>query len=176
MVALEAALAIDPGSLVYQRDRGRFLYFARRYDEAIVQLKRVIELDENFGTAYPWLWSAYEMKGDNAGAFETFIKAKERSDPERVESYQRAYETAGWPGVRRKHVEFLKLNENGSGFSSCTVARQCALLGEKEQAFSYLTKAIEKREGSIGMLNVEPVFDNLRGDPRFDELVRRIGL
>ena len=56
------------------------------------------------------------------------------------------------------------------------MARQCALLGKKEQAFEYLNKAIENRAGQVQMLNVEPPFDILRDDPRFDELVRRVGL
>ena len=50
------------------------------------------------------------------------------------------------------------------------------MLGDKEQAFEYLNKAIEKRQGQMIMLNVEPPFEILRGDPRFDELVRRVGL
>jgi len=53
---------------------------------------------------------------------------------------------------------------------------QCALLGDKEQAFEYLNKAVEKRHSQMVMLNVEPAFDSLRDDPRFDELVRRVGL
>ena len=92
---MKIALAIDPNSLVYQRERGRFFYFARRYDEAIVQLERVLELDENFNTAYGWLSLAYEMKGDYAGAFEWFIKDQKRSNPEYVEPLQKAYETGG---------------------------------------------------------------------------------
>ncbi len=50
------------------------------------------------------------------------------------------------------------------------------MLGEKEQAFEYLNKAIEKRHGQLRMLKVEPNFDILRDDPRFDELVKRVGL
>jgi hypothetical protein len=56
------------------------------------------------------------------------------------------------------------------------MARQCALVGEKEQAFVYLNKAMEKRQGQMIMLNVDPPFDILRADPRFDELVKLIGL
>ncbi len=56
------------------------------------------------------------------------------------------------------------------------MARQCVLLGDKEQAFAYLNKAIEKRQGQMIQLKVEPPFDSLRDDPRFDELVRRVGL
>lgn len=176
MAEVETALAIDPGALMYQRDRGRFLYYARRYDEAIVQLKRVIDLDENFGSAYGWLMFSYEMKGDYAGAYETFIKTQKRTNPDRVEIYQKAYETEGWQGVGRKRLEFFKLNENKPESSFFDTARWCALPGEKEQAFEYLNKAVERREWAVIMLNVDPPFDSLRGDPRFAELVRRVGL
>jgi hypothetical protein len=50
------------------------------------------------------------------------------------------------------------------------------LLGEKDQAFEYLNKAVEEHEWAVIMLNVEPTLDSLRSDPRFAELVRRVGL
>ena len=176
LAKIDTALAIDPGSPFYQKERGRFLYYARRYDEAIVQLRRVIELDENSGTAWGNLWAAYEMKGDDAGAYETFMKRQKQSNPERLKIYQKAYETAGWQGVRRRLLEFSKQDEQKPGSNLFAIARQCALLGEKEQAFEYLNKAFEKHQNHMIMLNVEPALDSLRGDPRFDELVRRIGL
>jgi len=176
MAEIETTLAIDPGSPLYQQQRGRILYYARRYDEAIVQLKRVIELDENSGMAWAMLWVAYEMKGDDAGAYETFIQSHKRRNSEHIEVYQKAYETAGWQGVRQKHLEFNKLNEHKPGSNLFAIARQYALLGEKEQAFEYLNKAFEKHQSQMIILNVEPSLDSLRGDPRFDELVRRVGL
>ncbi len=176
IAAVEAALEIDPNSLILQRDRGRFLYFVRRYDEAIVQLKRVLEVDENFGTAYSWLVSASEKKGDYAAAYEFFLENVKRNNPENIEIYQKAHEAAGWQGVRRKQLELSKVNEHKPTANYYQIARQCAILGEIEQAFEYLNKAFEKRHSQMVMLNVEPAFDSLRGDPRFAELVRRVGL
>ncbi|MBA4125159.1 MAG: protein kinase [Acidobacteria bacterium] len=176
MAEIETTLAIDPNSPFYQRQRGRFLYYARRYDEAIVQFKRVIELDENSGAASAQLWGAYEMKGDDAGAYETFIKYQKQTNPEHIEVYQKAYETAGWQGVRQKLLEFDKLDEHKPGSNLFAIARQYALSGDKEQAFEYLNKAFEKHQSQMIGLNVEPALDSLRGDPRFDELVRRVGL
>ena len=173
---IETALAINPGSLVHQRNRGRHFYLARRYDEAIVQLKRVLEVDENFGTARGWLFLAYEMKGDYAGAYEWFMKDEKRRNSENVELFQKAYETAGWSGVRRKKLELDKQDEHQPGSNLFGIARQCALLDEKEQAFDYLNKAVEKRHSQLVMLKVDPTFDSLRSDPRFAELVRRVGL
>jgi tetratricopeptide (TPR) repeat protein len=108
---LEMALEIDPNSLVYQHERGRFFYFARRYDEAIVQLERVLEVDKNFNTASGWLPRAYEMKGDHAGAFAWFMKDQKQRNPERIEDYQKVYKTGGWQNVNRKILEFEKLSE-----------------------------------------------------------------
>ena len=69
-----------------------------------------------------------------------------------------------------------KQNEQKPSANLYAMARLCAQLGEKEQAFEYLNKAFEKRQGQMVMLNVEPAFDPLRDDPRFAELVRRVGL
>ena len=172
----KTALEIDPNSVKYQHYNGVILYHARRYDESILQFNRVVEVDENFATTYGWLMLAYEMKGDNARAYEWFMKNQKRANSEHIELYQNAYETLGWQGVRQKLLELEKLSEQKPSSNYYRLARQCAMLGEKEQAFEYLNKAIEKRHGQLTMLNVEPSLDILRDDPRFDELVRRVGL
>jgi len=170
------ALEINPSSLVIQLRRGVILYLARRYDEAILQFKRVIEVDENFVTTYGWLWLACEMKGDDARAYEWFMRFQKQRNSEHIELFQNIYKTSGWRAVRQKQLEIEKLNEQKPSANLYAMARQCAKLGEKEQAFEYLNKATEKRQGQMVMLNVEPSFDILRDDPRFDELVRRVGL
>lgn len=174
MTEIETALAINPGSVYYQRERGRILYFARRYDEAVAQLKRVSELEESF--IHLWLTNAYQMQGDHAGAYEAFIKFQKRNNPDRLAAYQKTYETSGWDGVRRRYIEFSRLDAAKFDVSLTSLAKQSALLGEKEEAFEFLDKAVERREWMIVTMKVEPAFDSLRGDPRFDKLVSRIGL
>ncbi len=173
---IKTALEIDPNSLMYQLNNGRILYQARRYDEAILQLKRVIEVNEDYAIAYGWLLLAYEMKGDSAQAYESFKKFQKRIYSDHIELFQQAYETSGWQAVRQKFIELNKINDQKPSANYYATARQCTLMGDKEQAFAYLNKAIEKRQGQMIMLNVDPPFDRLRDDPRFDELVRRIGL
>lgn len=175
LAEIETALAINPDSLVHQRDRGRFFYFARRYDEAIVELKRVVELDESFLTAYGWLWRAYALKGDDAGAYEYYIKYQKQVDYDHVKPLQKAYETAGWQGLLRKQIELQKINENKPHANYYQMAAISAMLGEKEPALEYLNKTIEKGQSQVVLINVEPSFDSLRNDPRFDELLRRVG-
>jgi len=170
LAEIETAQTIDPGAVMYMFNRGRILYYARRYDEAITQYKQAIDLDEHFIQPHGWLVRAYEIKGDYAAAYQSFIKREERSPrKDRLESYKKAYETAGWMGVRRSLSESSEVN-------IFDLARLHALQGEKDAAFEYLNKAVEKREWHIITLIVEPAFDNLRDDPRFDELVRRVGL
>jgi DNA-binding winged helix-turn-helix (wHTH) protein/tetratricopeptide (TPR) repeat protein len=173
---IKTALEIDPNSFMYQLNNGRILYQARRYDEAVIQLKRLIEVNEDYAIAYSWLWLAYEMKGDDAQAYEWFLKWQKLTNPERIELFKKAYETSGWQAVRQKACELNKLNDLKPSANYYAIARQCTLMGDKEQAFEYLNKAIAKRQGQMIMLNVDPPFDNLRTDPRFDELVRRVGL
>jgi hypothetical protein len=118
---------------------------------------------------------AYEMKGDESKAYEIFMKIQKRAKSEHLEIYRKAYETAGWQGVRRKILEFAKLDEK-DGFSgnAFNVAKECALLGEKNQAFEYLKKAVENRKWLVYNMDVEPAFDSLRDDPRFDELLEKV--
>ena len=171
----KTAQEINPNSLQHQQIGAVILYLARRYTEAVTQFKQIIEVDENHATAYSWLFLVFDVKGDDAAAYEWFLKNQKRTNSPHLAAFQTAYETSGWQGVRQKKFELEKLNENPST-NHYGMARQCALLGEKEQAFEYLNKAVEKHQGQMTMLNVEPAFDALRDDPRFDELVGRVGL
>ena len=175
LAELEIAEEIDPNLLVYSHERGRYFYLARRYDEAIVQLERVLEIDENFNISSHGDIAQTKMKGDYAKAYEWLIKDQKIRNSERIDDYQKAYETGGWQNVSRKILEFEKLNEQTAG-NCYQIARQSALLGEKEQAFEYLNKALEEGQTQMILLKVEPIFDSLCDDPRFDELlkVRRV--
>ena len=168
---IEAGQEIAPGTSLYERERGKILYYARRYDEAIVQLQRQVELIPDAGQI--WLSRAYEMKGDYAAAFEAFIQTQK--DPQRIDAFRTTFETTGWQGVTRKFTEFSLLDEqNGKGVNIYKIAIAFAQLGEKDQAFVYLNKLVAERSWQVSQLYVDPQVDPLRGDPRFDELLRNI--
>jgi hypothetical protein len=109
-------------------------------------------------------------------AYEIFIKSQIRSNPEIAEVYQKIYERAGWNGVKRKFLEAVKPGEQKYLGENYMIAILSANLGDKEQAFEYLNRSFERREWRILLLNIDPPLDSLRDDPRFDELVRRVGL
>jgi len=169
---IETAQTIDPSATVYMMHRGRILYFARRYDEAVLQFEQLMDLDEN--SFSNWTQWAYKMKGDEAKAYEIFIKIRRRNKSEHLEIYQKTFETEGLQAVRRKVLEVATLDHGEFPGGTFHIAKEYALLGEKDLAFEYLNKAVEKRSWLMSTLNVEPAFDNLRGDPRFDELLQRV--
>jgi len=167
---IDAALAIDPGAVVYMFHRGRILYYGRRYEDAIAQYNHAIDLDDRFIQPHGWMVRVYEAKGDYATAFRYFINREERSPrKDRIDIYRKIYETDGWIGVRRNLAESADLGH-------FDLARLHASRGEKDAAFENLNKAVEKREWLVATLNVEPAFDKLRDDPQFAALLTQVGL
>ena len=162
--ALDRALDIYPNNLLFQRDRGRMLYFGHRYEDAIAQLQRVIEIDPSYRTAYSWLFWAYLMKGDQESAYRTFLRWREVLG-EDTEEYESAYQSTGMPGLLRLALPRL---------DSLGPSRIHSLFNEKDEAFAILEVQLERGRSQISMLYADPAFDNLRGDPRYDDLVSRI--
>jgi hypothetical protein len=101
---------------------------------------------------------------------------KRTANSEIIEVVQKTYETAGWQGVKRKNLDFAKRDEHKPGNDFYYMAVLPAQHGEKDQAFEYLNKAVDLHEWWIIMMNLDPPLDGLRIDPRFEELVRRVGL
>ena len=131
-------------------------------------------MDPNFAITYPWLWQSLEMQGNHAEAFEWFMKAQalQKRDDETVQSFKIAYQTSGWQGVLREHT---KRFDPGKQYYFHGAADH-AMIGDKDKAFEYLEKSYQRRELWFAYLQVHWRFDSLRDDPRFDELVRRVGL
>ena len=167
------ALAMDPFSMILNRMYGVSLYYARRYDEAIVQLKRTTELDPNFPSAHISLSDAYVSQGKTTEATEEFARFQElngHADDARM--IRQAFSKDGWPGVLRYRV-----GADHAGKSKPEEVIRClAALGDKDRALAMLAKGLEDRDNSLVAIKVEPLLDPLRGDPRFADLMRRMGL
>jgi tetratricopeptide (TPR) repeat protein len=164
---MDVAQAIDPSAVAYMFHRGRILYYARRYDAAIEQLKQAIEVDDRFMQTYGSMVRVYETTGDYDTAFQYFLKREERGRrSEQLENYKKIYATEGWLSVRRGVAD--------SGANDFDMARLYSLTDNKDPAFESLQKAVDSRNWLIATLNVEPAFDNIRDDPRFIELVRSL--
>ncbi|MEJ7701160.1 MAG: tetratricopeptide repeat protein [Pyrinomonadaceae bacterium] len=171
----KTAIDLEPTALFSQRNYGISLYYARRYTEAVAQFKRISEIDPNFVATYAWLVPALNSQGSQAEAFKWFMKwqAVLKTDEKIVQAYQTAYQTSGWAGIGRERVKrFDEIKMRSYFLEACLTAHT----GDKDKTFEYLEKSFQRREWGIPYLQIDPSLDTLRDDPRFDELVRRIGL
>src|SRR5438477_2387314 len=138
---IKTAIDLEPASLVNQRDYGVSLYYARRYADAVTQLKRVIAMDEKFDTAYNWLVVALEMQGKYPEAFEWFMKGRKRyvPDPDEqkiTEAGKAVYQTSGWQGMLLFQVRgFEGKTDRRPDFQGAALY---AKIGNKDKAFEFL--------------------------------------
>ena len=144
---------------------------ARRYDEALVQFNKSLDLDANRSSTHFGIGFAYVGKGDHAKAVEHYAKAEElRGRGEVVAKFRRAFAGDGWHGFLRVLVEDPDILS-----WPYVRARFYPSLGENDRTFEQLNKAYEIRESGIVDLKVDPLLDGIRDDPRYAELVRKIG-
>jgi DNA-binding winged helix-turn-helix (wHTH) protein/TolB-like protein/Flp pilus assembly protein TadD len=171
-------LELDPVSAHYNRNVAMILYFARRYDEAIEQCQKALELDPDMVSVYVWLGAAYEQKGLYDQAVKAYLKPEVLSGigPEAGLAMREAYAALGWKGLWQKALELMKGQAKHWNANTSQLAEIYARLGEKDQAFALLEKAYEQRLTKMKFLNTDPVWDGLRSDPRYADLVRRMGL
>ncbi len=173
---IRRARELDPLSIIVNADLGSNLFFARHYDEAIEAVKKTLELDPNFPLAHAYLGYIYAAKG---------------MYPEAIAEQQEAIKLGlGGPsgqiylgaayarsGEREKAKTILKQLQTSKEYvSPGELAILYGSLGEREQAFASLEKAYAAHDLQLQYLGADPAFDPLRSDPRFRDLMRRIGL
>jgi DNA-binding winged helix-turn-helix (wHTH) protein/Tfp pilus assembly protein PilF len=164
------ALEIDPLSLILNRQFGASLLFARQYDAAIEQMKKTVELDANFAVGHSTLSVAYRMKGDYAESVEELARFQELiGGAETAALMRESFAEGGWQEFLRAMTD----ERRPANLTSYNVATFQAALGESDKAFVELNRAYQNREGILGLLKVDPRFDSLQHDPRFEDLTRR---
>src|SRR5262245_40257864 len=171
------AQELDPFSLAISVKRGFILENARRYDEAIEQLLRVIAMDQNSYQAHWFLGHTYAASGrfDEAIAVSEKAAALSRT-PGAVGFLGMCYGLAGRTAEANKILsELLELNRRRY-VTPPALANVYIGLGDKDQAFFWLEKAYRDRSYYLAYLKVFPADDPLRSDPRLDDLLRRMGL
>lgn len=178
IVASDRARRLDPFSLSISVQRGFLLENARRYEESIAQLRSVIEMDPNHYQAYWTLGHTYAAQGRFDEAIAAAEKAVDLSErvPGALAILGLAYGMAGRKAEARKILnELLELNKTRY-VTPAALANVYIGLDEKDEAFVWLEKAFQERSNYLAFLKVFPIVDPLRSDPRFADLVRRVGL
>ena len=175
---IKTAIDLEPASVLNHSIYGEILFFARRYDEAITELERTVEMDPEFYFTYRWLSDSYRLKGDDDKAFESFVQAQiiGGEEPDEINLWKTIYAKSGWRGISERQLEQAKADEKKGKPKYMQMAFLSIELEQREQAFAYLEKAIVQRRLLMITLKVNPRFDALRDDPRFDDLVKRVGL
>ncbi len=174
---MRRAQELDPVSLVKITGLGQVLLIARRYDESIEQCQRALEMDPNLGFAHWLLGLAYMYRGTHEPAILAFQKSILLSgdSPDELASLGLAYARSGNSAEARKILEELNQRSKRKYLSPAVIAGLHAALGEKDQAFASLDKAYDERDFILILLRVDAMFDPLRSDPRFTDLLRRVG-
>lgn len=179
---IRRAQKLDPVSLIINTDVGVVFFCARQFDQAIEQYRRALEMDPNFYHAHRLLRMVYEQKGMLEEALTEHLRESalagknDRETREEIAALKRAYAESGWKGYWQKRLDELKAQSKKKYVSPYAIAREYALLGDRDQAFTWLEKAYQDRVPELSNLKAAPAFDGLRSDPRHADLLRRIGM
>jgi TolB-like protein/DNA-binding winged helix-turn-helix (wHTH) protein/Flp pilus assembly protein TadD len=176
IVEMRKAENLDPLSLIINADLAELLLLAHSYDESIRQSRKTIEMDPNFAFAHNQLGQAYLQKRMPDQAIVELQKAVllSQGSPTCMANLARAYAASGKRSEAAKLLNDLEKLSNPTYSHASEIAVIYAALGDKVQAMTWLEKGYEERFNP-GVL-LRPGFDPLRSDPRFQDLVRRIGL
>jgi serine/threonine protein kinase/TolB-like protein/Flp pilus assembly protein TadD len=176
LAEVRRAQELDPLSLIINHNVAWVLYFARQYDQGIEQVRKTLELDPSFAGAHDMLGELYTRKGMYQQGIDELREAIRLSggDPNIKAELGNAYAVAGKRKQAREILGELTALSKRRYFSPCFIASIYAGLGDKNQAFAWLEKAYEGPDIWIAFVNVDPAFDSLRSDPRFQDLLRRM--
>ena len=182
IVEMQRARELDPFSLAINTDLGLQAYYMHRFDAAIEQYLKTLEMDPSSAQLHLYLVSAYVARGRYEDAFaeqqkwinlaagSADLKAKRGQD---LASLKKAYALFGERGAWQKWLEIV---EGDPASGPAGIASYYALLGENDRALELLERSYVQREELLLYLKVDRYWDALRSDPRFHDLLRRVGL
>jgi tetratricopeptide (TPR) repeat protein len=171
-------LALDPVSPLFNTERAEIYYNGRQYDSAIAQSRRTIDQYPTYPLAYIWLGSAYREKKMYKEALEQFSQGVKFSGnrPAMLALYGHALALSGDAAGAREVLADLQHLAQSRYVSSLYFAGVYTGLGEKSTALDWLDKAYEERNDRLVYLNVDPMADPLRSEPRFRDLMKKLNL
>jgi tetratricopeptide (TPR) repeat protein len=179
IAALRRAVALDPLSPVTIQDLGWAFVHARQYDRALEQFQKALEIEPNFAEPHRGLGVAYTQKGMYAEAIAEMQKMVDLTGggPRAISSLGWAYGVSGQREAALKVLHTLQERAKQAPVDPMDFARVYKGLGEKDHTIEWLQKAYEERAGpwQLIWLKVDRTHDFLRSDPRFVELLKKLG-
>jgi tetratricopeptide (TPR) repeat protein len=176
---VEARRAIDVGPLSFYNDYPIWVFIlAHRFDLALDRALATVQNRPNWVWGHYDLAQIYEQMGRTDDAVREFLKADELfgTDPEWMGPLKEAFAKFGVRGYWARTLERYRESARSHYVSPGMVAAVCARVGDKQCAFEWLEKGFEERDDLLINLKVEPIFDSFHSDPRFQAMVRRVGL
>ena len=174
---IELAQDLDPLSVAISTDMGFEQYYSMDYEPATKQLKSVVDMNPKFFLAHLWLGRAYQQRKMYAEAIREYEQTGSlREWVPTIAAIGNVYGLMGKTDDARKVLAHLDEISRERYVTSYGVALVHAGMGDKEQAFAKLERAFEERSHWLVWLGLDPRWEGLRADPRFGELMRRIGL
>ncbi len=176
LAQIRMARELDPLSIIISTAMGRIYLNGRRYDEAIEQLRKTLDEEPDFAEAHFQLALAFEGKRMYEDAVREFQKYIELSGDRTMTAWVgRAYAVWGKRSEAERYLQEAIKSASGQTVSSYPIAAIYAAMGDKERALEWLEHVYADRSYYVIHLKTDPVFDSLRSDPRFQDLMRRIG-
>jgi tetratricopeptide (TPR) repeat protein len=171
---------LDPLSPILTYEVGNVHMMARQYDEAIAICRKLANENPTFAVAHSCLVGAYWGKRMYPQVIEEWKAASQlsgdRNESEFASALQQGFHSAGWKGALTKGIETRQAQRKIGYSSAYGIAQLYADLGDKDQAFRWLNTAYQERDAGLEGLKTDFSLDPLRSDPRFVELVRKVGL
>jgi eukaryotic-like serine/threonine-protein kinase len=175
---IKRAQELDPLSAVINTSAGQIFIYGRRYDDAVEQCRKALELEPYYIVAYYILGRAYEQKGMFAEAISEFEKGKTLSggSPGLIMALGHAYALSGRQADAHRALDELKNLARRRYIPPLYMVAIYVGLGDNEQVFQWFEKGFQDRSDYLVYIQREPGLDSLHAEPRFQTLVRRIGL
>jgi tetratricopeptide (TPR) repeat protein len=175
---ISLAVELDPVSQGILKDKGIYYYYNRDYDKAIEMAKITKELDPGFSQAHRLLSMAYQGKGmyEEAIAENKIWSEKTGNKIKGEVALAQIYAAAGNKEAARNIIDKPEIEKILGGNDYRGIALVYAALGENDKAFEWLDKSFEHHEESLCSLKIDPKFDSIRSDPRFNKFLKKIKL
>jgi serine/threonine protein kinase/tetratricopeptide (TPR) repeat protein len=177
MTQIERALDLDPFNPLFQGAHAMSLNFSRQYDEAIAEFRKTLKTEPDNWIALSNLRTAYHHKGMYEEALEIWKKwFAAKDDQEAEEALTLGSKEGGYSGALSRVAELMVERSRTIYVTSWQIATMYTRAGKNEKALNWLEKAYEEHDGNMPYISIDPIFDDLRDDPRFQDLLRRMNL
>ncbi|MCK5597705.1 MAG: tetratricopeptide repeat protein, partial [Candidatus Eisenbacteria sp.] len=175
----ERGLELSPDELSVNGRYGMCLYYTRQYDKAVSRLEKLAEAAPFSGIVHYYLGLAYLQKGMYEEALASLRTASEisgRAEPASDAAIGVTYAKMGRTEQAEEMLEHLVELSSGTYVSPVELACLCFALGDHDRGFEYLEDARERGDPALALLKIEPWYDDVRSDPRFEALLMKMGL